>query len=288
MLEARLLCEANLIVTETPQSLPSTSLQAKVALLAVFCACLLGGCTPLEEKRIAQLRHEKGFGTRAEGDATLEDYVGGLDTIQFLISPTELMLPGRERLIELTAAQPIGIDGTIYVPYVGPVYVLGYTETELAALIKTHLRSVFRNEIDLQARIIVSQKFFYGVGEVARKGPQLLQPDMTFFRAMFSVGWTNFANLGRVYLIRPDAEAPLVVDINFREMILTGLTEYNIQMRENDIVYIPPTVLGVVGRVLQRITEPLGLAVRTLFGVAQIRTSYEVATGQRQQIFFRF
>ena len=36
--------------------------------------------------------------------------------------------------------------------------------------------------------------------------------------AVVDSGWTDFANLGRVALIRPDAEHPLVIDINVREM----------------------------------------------------------------------
>lgn len=168
------------------------------------------------------------------------------------------------------------------------MFVLGYTEVELASLVRSELQNAVTFDIDLQCRIITSQKFFYGVGEVLRKGPQRLEPDLTLFRAIFKTGWSNFANLGRVYLIRPDAEAPLVVDVNFREMLMTGLTEDNFQIREHDIIYIPPTFLGLIGRLLQRLTEPVGLAVRTLFGISQIRTSYEVVTGQREQIFFRF
>lgn len=248
----------------------------------------LTACTSFEEKRILQLYHEKGFGTRADGDATREDYVGGLDTIQFLFDQAELLRPGRERLIELTAAQPVGLDGTVFVPYVGPVYVLGKTEAELSGLVQTQLNAVFSEPIDLQVRIILSRKFFYAVGEVARKGPIEMTPDLTFIHAMFTARWTNFANLGRIYLIRPDAEAPLVVDINFREMVTSGRTAANFRIRENDILYVPPTVLGIIGRLLQRVTEPVGLAVRTMFGIAQVRTSYEVVTGEREQLFFRF
>jgi hypothetical protein len=37
------------------------------------------------------------------------------------------------------------------------------------------------------------------------------------------------------------------------------------------------------------VLEPVGLAVRTMLGVAQIRSSYDVVTGERDQnLFFRF
>ncbi len=250
---------------------------------------VLASCGTWEDKRIRELLHEKGFGSRAEGDATRENYVGGRDQVQFLLQPDVLLIPSYERLAELSTPQPVAIDGTIHVPFVGPVYVLGKTEAELVALVKAQLRNAGLTEpIDLEARIVVSQKYFYAIGEVGGKGEKLLMTDMTFFEAMFAVGWTNLANLGRVYLIRPDAEHPLVVDINFREMMTTGLMTANIQMRERDIIYVPPTFLGLLARLLQRILEPIGLAVRTVIGAAQAQSAYEVLSGDRDSVYFRF
>jgi protein involved in polysaccharide export with SLBB domain len=257
--------------------------------ILMLCVALCTACGGYEEKRIRQLLHDKGFGTRAQGDATRENYVGGLDWVQFLLPPNASLQEGAERLAELTALQPVGIDGTIFVPYVGPVYVLGRTETELSALVRTLLRSVVTFPVDLQARIVDSRKWYYAVGEVQLKGRRPMEPDLTLFDALITAQWTNLANLGRVYLIRPDAENPLVVDVNFREMLTTGNTTANIQLRERDIVYVPPTFLGLVARLLQRVLEPVGLAVRTMLGVAQIRSSYDVVTGERDQnLFFRF
>lgn len=274
---------------QTKPVIPSATLSSGVRRCLIAVLACLAACGTFEQQRIAQLLHEKGFGTRAEGDATQEDYIGGQDHIQFLLDPAIALNPAATRLVEMTAIQAPGLDGTIYVPYVGPVYVLGRTETELAALVKSQFAAIFTFPIDLQVRIIDSNKFYYAIGEVNVKGRHRLAPDITFMDAMFDVGWTNFANLGRVYLVRPDAETPLVVDINFREMCLTGFTAANLNMKEHDIIYIPPTFLGLLGRLLQRITEPVGLAVRTLLGLAQIRTSYEVVTGQRDSLYtFRY
>ena len=273
-------------MTDVPTWIP---LWLRLAAIALF-ACLAAGCGSYEEVRIRQLFHEKGFGTRANGDATRENYVGGLDAIQFLLPPEALLQPAAERLAEMTVPQPVAIDGTIFVPYVGPVYVLGKTEAELAALVRAQLRTVLTFDVALQARIRPGSKFFYAIGETGRKGPVPLLPDLTLMDAMFSARWTNLANLGRVYVIRPDAENPLIIDVNFREMLTTGDTTPNIQMRERDILYVPPTFLGLVARLLQRVLEPVGVAVSTLFGVAQARLAYDIATGDSagQPFFFRF
>jgi hypothetical protein len=252
-------------------------------------AFLLGlqGCGSYEDKRIRELLQEKGFGSRAHGDATRENYIGGTDRVQFLMEPGALLDPSWPRLAELSVPQPPAIDGTIFVPYVGPVYVLGMTELEAAAIVNKQLRSMGLPDLGLQARIVGGVKFFYAVGEVSGRGPRVLETDMTFFDAMFRVGWTGLANLGRVYLIRPDAEHPLVVDINFREMITSGLMTANIPMRERDIVYVPPTFLGLLARLLERLLQPLGLAVQSIIGLAEVQNAVDYIRGDAP-LYFRY
>lgn len=248
----------------------------------------LAACGSFEEVRIRQLMHEKGFGTRANGDATRENYVGGRDLIQFLLPPEALLQTGAERLAELTVPQPVGVDGTIFVPFVGPVFVLGKTEAELGALVTAQLRTVLTFELQVQARIKPGNKYFYAIGETGVKGRVPMETDLTLMDAMFIARWSNLANLGRVYLIRPDAENPLVIDVNFREMLTTGDMKPNFQIRERDILYVPPTFLGLIARLFQRLLEPVGLAVRTMLGVAQISTAYDVVTGRQDNLYFRF
>ncbi|HEU4420062.1 MAG TPA: hypothetical protein VFT55_14100, partial [Planctomycetota bacterium] len=117
-------------MTTDPKNL--SSLMRMMLLAALGC---LAACGSFEEKRIRELMVEKGFGSRASGDATRENYVGGLDAVQFRLRPDVLMTPALERLVDRTMPQPVGIDGTIFVPFVGPVYVLGKTEAELTTYV---------------------------------------------------------------------------------------------------------------------------------------------------------
>ncbi len=265
------------------------SLRRWFGALCWLWVAVLAGCGSFEEKRIRELLHEKGFGSRAQGEATRENYVGGLDQVQFLLSPNMALVAGAERLAELTVVQPVGIDGTIFVPYIGPVYVLGMTENQLGDYVTQQLQSVFQKEIGVvQARIVNTRKHFYAIGEVRRgKGRVPMEPDMTLLDAIFLVGWTDLANLGRISLIRPDAENPMVVDVNVREMMTTGYTTANLQIRERDILYVPPTFLGLIARLLERILEPVGLAVRTMLGWADIRSAYDYLTGE-SDFYYRF
>lgn len=255
-------------------------------------SALLAACGTYEEKRIRELTHEKGFGTKAQGDATVENYVAGGDAVHFLMAPDVYQHPAARELFRLTLPQRVSLDGRIQIPYVGAVPVLGMTEAQLTTFVKGLLRSVFNRQIDLQAAIIGESKNIYAFGETRRKGviPMgAIGGDLTVLRATAEIGWTGLANLSRVYLIRPDAEHPLQVEINLHEMITTGYTAMNIQIRENDIIYIPPTFLGLIARILERILAPVAIAVDAMLGIADVRAAYDYATGQsNNSVFFRF
>lgn len=259
-------------------------------LLASLCAGF-ASCRGYEEKQIRELFHEKGFGSRAQGDATVENYVAGGDSVVFLIPSIAYQDPAASELARLALPQTLSIDGRIMIPYAGTVQVLGLTESQLATLVKGLLRGVFPYEIDLQARIVGESKNVYAIGESARKGVIPLAPlgaDLTFLKACMSIGWTPLANLSRVQLIRPDAEHPLVVEVDLYRMMTSGYTQRNIRIRENDIVYFPPTFLGMVARILERALQPVNVAVQTMLGLANIRWGWDFATGQTNQYFYRF
>jgi protein involved in polysaccharide export with SLBB domain len=259
----------------------------------IALVALLTACSSYETKRVRELLIEKGFGSRAQGDATVENYVAGGDLIAFILPPQAYQDPASQQLYRLTLPQPVSIDGRIHIPYIGPVPVLGLTAPQLSTLVRSLLREQFQYEIDVQATITGLSKNVYAFGETLRKGvvpiggPDL-PPDLTLLRAISVIGWTGLANLSRVYVIRPDAEHPLHVEVNVYEMITTGRTRYNLQLRENDIIYIPPTFLGLIARILERAFAPIAVAVDAMFGVANLRGAFDYVTGRSDVFYYRF
>ncbi|MBK8977564.1 MAG: polysaccharide biosynthesis/export family protein [Planctomycetes bacterium] len=261
----------------TPDQRADQCSRALALLAAAFVALLAVGCTSVEDARIRQLLHEKGFGTRAEGVATAENYVGGGDLVQFIVDPDVYQLPGQEQLYILANAQPVGLDGTIFVPYIGSVYVLGLTEQSLSNMVSQLLAGIFTAPIQVQARIISRGKGFYMFGEVtqAARFVPLTKADMTLLEVIARAPITDLANMGRVKVIKPDAQNPLVVVVNVREMIETGNTTYNLRIDDNDIIYIPPTFLGHIARFLEKLLQPLNRVVGSALGIATIRSTYD-------------
>jgi len=290
--KARLLTCSRLGSSESdPLTSILTSSPVVRCLLAAF-AMVVTACGGVEEKRIRELLNEKGFGTRAQGIATLENYVSGGDAVVFFLEPAMLVQPGYEQLALLSTPQQVGIDGTIYIPYVGNVMVLGLTELELDKLVETQLQGFYNVRLPpIRSRIINLGKAFYVFGEALRKGRMpMVKGDMTILEALATVGTTPLANIGRVQLIRPDAQNPLVMEVNFREMVLTGNTTYNVLLQDNDILYIPPTLIGMITRFIEKLLQPLNVIVGGMFGLASARWSYEILTDDdlNNQGFFRF
>lgn len=258
-------------------------------LLLLTLLTSLTSCASYEEKAIRQLLNEKGFGTRAEGRATLENYVAGGDGIVFVMDPITLASPGAERLVLLSQVQQVGLDGTILLPYVGPVMVLGLTERELKRLVESQLGTLFNLELRVEARIVDFGKAFFSFGEVGNKGRvRIAKADLTLLEAVTLIQPTALANMGRVRLIKPDAENPQVIEVNIRQMIQTGNTRYNLPVEENDFIYIPPTWIGGLARFIEKLVQPIGVAVQSLIGLATIRASYDVLRGEQSQLFFRY
>ncbi len=251
--------------------------------LVAFLLLLLASCTGVEEKRIRELLNEKGFGTRAQGIATVENYVSGGDAVVFFLDPGQVIQPGMEQLAALTQAQAVGIDGTIHVPYVGNVPALGLTEPELEDLVGEQLQALYSQPIRLTARIVNQGKAFYVFGEAIAKGRlPMVKGDLTVLEAVATVGVTSLANIGRVHVIRPDAQNPLVMEINFREMVLTGNTTYNVLLQDNDIIYIPPTFFGTLTRFIQKMLEPVSAIVNAMFGFASLQSTYDYLVGNTE------
>lgn len=265
--------------------------KGKIHGLSVVCAHLLLllmiSCTAIEEKRIRQLLNEKGFGGRAQGIATIENYVAGRDLVGFIIRPEIYQQPGAESLFLLSSPQPVGIDGTILIPHVGPVYVLGLTEREIKNLVETQLGEIFNFPITVQPRIVNRGKVIYLFGEIrgVNKIP-LLEADLTLLELLATVPLSALANWGRIQLIRPDAENPMVMVINVREMILTGNTTYNIPLQDNDIIYVPPTFIGHLTRFVEKLLLPLSAGVNALFGLARAEAAYDFVFNDEKDFFF--
>ncbi len=255
-------------------------------LMLAFATMALPSCASVPSKRVQELLVRKGFGKRASGDAQVANYATVRAQIQFFVSPELLADPAFADLVLLAVQpQPVTVDGTIYIPGYGPSYVLGMTGPEIGALVTEQLQAFYKPKIRIRARILAAPRLFWVLGETLAPGFREFIGDLTVAEAVLMSPRSPVANIGKIRLIRADPKNPLVVTINLHEIVVYGYSTYNLNIKENDIIYIPPTFFGQVSRFIERLTYPLTTVLSVLFQYQTLDFHYKVLTGD-QEFFF--
>ena len=217
----------------------------------------LAGCSStIEDKRILQYLNQNGFGKRYVGNAQEQNYVSIGDTIQFF---------DQYNPDDIKGTQVVDIDGTILLPEAGSVWVAGYTRSELESYLTQKLAPYFV-ETDVKVNIKTGgKKVFYVMGQVRRPGPQPYTGDITIFEAVMAAAPEEFgANLGRVKLIRADPRDPVIITVDVTALWSKGDSTYNVQVKEYDIIYVPPTLLQSLADIVSGVFVPVTSVLRDI------------------------
>jgi polysaccharide biosynthesis/export protein len=76
-------------------------------------------------------------------------------------------------------------------------------------------------------------------GEVLHTGAMPLLPNMTMLQALAAAGFTQFANLKGIYVLRIENGKQVKLPFNYRQVIKGNHPEQNIQLRPGDTVVVP-------------------------------------------------
>lgn len=216
--------------------------------------------TTVPDKRVLQYLNQQGFGKRYTGNAQEQNYVTIGDSIQFV----DTFNP------EVRGTEVVDIDGTIVVPEAGTVFVAGMTRSELESYLTQKLSPYF---VETDVKVLIRTgggKVYYVLGEIQAEGIKQYRGDTTLFEAVLAAGPAPYtANLGRIQLIRADPRDPLILTLNMQRMLETGDSTFNVQIREYDIIYVPPTFLkqiaDLISSILVPILSPLRAVLQSIF-----------------------
>jgi polysaccharide biosynthesis/export protein len=141
---------------------------------------------------------------------------------------------------ELTRSVPVRPDGKISLPLLNDVQAAGLTPMQLAAEITTKLKKYVA---DPQVTVVVSQinsQRVYILGEVTRAGAFPLLPGMTVLEALSSAGgFTIFANVKKIYVLRKVDGKPEKYPFNYKDVIHGKATDQNISLKAGDTIVVP-------------------------------------------------
>ncbi len=188
---------------------------------------------------------------------------------------------------EFSGSFSVGIEGRITMEMIGDVMIAGLTTDQVKRKFENKLSTFLREpNVNVSIGRIVSKKF-YAAALDTQGGGYLVKAipytgDTTLFDVWVAMGSPSslLQDECHVKVIRGDPRRPQVRTINVREMLVGGYTGGNIQIRPNDIVYVPPTFWGSLNRVLTGISVPFTGLFRISSTIEQSDRAWRVLKGE--------
>jgi protein involved in polysaccharide export with SLBB domain len=227
-----------------------------IVVILSLLTIILTGCFSSHPKDI------EAFLKPYEVDVTAKSYV--------LLPPDEIEIHCSKVPEIHLQRQRIRPDGNVTFENLGSIPVAGKTPEEVADILRTKVSELYAltgdKPIDVQIAAYQS-KLFYVLGEVDRPGPQVYTGRDTVLRALATTVPTVLAWKERVQVIRPSVDKsirPKIFEVNFDRMIAHGDASKDVLLQEGDIIYVPPTILASVGKLVQEIVTPISTTASTI------------------------
>lgn len=140
---------------------------------------------------------------------------------------------------DLSETLPVRPDGKISMPLLNDVPAAGLTPLQLKDSITEKLRKYISDpRVTVVVTAMNSQRVFV-TGEVVRSGPIQLLPHMTVLQALSQAGFTQFANLKAIYLLRTQNGRQEKIPFNYKDVVKGNHPEQNILLKPGDTLVVP-------------------------------------------------
>jgi polysaccharide biosynthesis/export protein len=140
---------------------------------------------------------------------------------------------------DLTETLPVRPDGKISMPLLNDVQAAGLTPIQLKDSLTEKLKKYISDpRVTVVVTAMNSRRIFVS-GEVVHSGPMALLPHMTILQALSQAGFTQFANLKNIYLLRTENGEQKKYPFNYKDVIKGNHPEQNFQLKPGDTVVVP-------------------------------------------------
>jgi polysaccharide export outer membrane protein len=162
------------------------------------------------------------------------------DDPNYVIGPQDVLDISVWKEPELTRPVPVRPDGKISMPLLNDVQAAGKTPLQLAADITAGLKKFVTDpQVTIIVTTINSQRVFIR-GEVNRAGAYPLLPNMTVLQALSSAGgFTIYANLKKIYLLRVEDGKQVKHPFNYKDVLAGKAADQNIMVKAGDTIVVP-------------------------------------------------
>jgi len=141
---------------------------------------------------------------------------------------------------QLTRTVPVRPDGKITLPLLNDVQAAGLTPMELAGVISEQLKKYINNPQVTVSVTEINSRRVYVTGEVSKAGAYALLPRMTVLQALSSSGgFTQFARVKNIYVLRTENGKQVKMPFNYKEAVRGINPEQNIELLPGDVIVVP-------------------------------------------------
>ena len=141
---------------------------------------------------------------------------------------------------EISRTIPVRPDGKISLPLLNDVQAAGLTAIQLGNAIHDGLTKYLNNPQVTVTVTEINSRRVYITGEVIRAGALPLLPDMTVLQALSSAGgFTQFAKLKSIYVLRNEGGKQIKLPFNYKEVVKGKNQEQNILLLPGDVIVVP-------------------------------------------------
>jgi polysaccharide biosynthesis/export protein len=140
---------------------------------------------------------------------------------------------------DLTVALPVRPDGKISLPLLNDIPAAGLTPMQLKDSITEKLKKYMSDpRVTVVVTAMNSRRIFL-TGEVLHPGTTPLLPNMTVLQALSTGGFTQFADLKGIYVLRMQNGRQVKFPFNYKDVVKGHHPEENIMLRPGDQIVVP-------------------------------------------------
>jgi polysaccharide export outer membrane protein len=140
---------------------------------------------------------------------------------------------------DLTTSLPVRPDGKISLPLLNDVPAAGLTPMQLADSITEKLKKYIADPRVTVVVTAMNSRRIYVLGEVLHTGAVPLLPNMTVLQALATAGFTQFANVKGIYVLRTENGKQVKLPFNYKQVVKGADPRQNIALKPGDTVVVP-------------------------------------------------
>ena len=202
----------------------------------IFSACIILSAEQVRGQQTPPLSNQATEGTTASSQPVQSVSVDAA----YKIGPQDVLRVDVWKETEISRTVPVRPDGKISLPLLNDVQAAGLSPIQLANSIATGLKKFITNpQVTVGVTEINSRRIFV-TGEVSHAGAFPLIPNMTVLQALSSAGgFTQFARLKNIYVLRMEDGVQVKHPFNYKEAIAGKRPEQNIVLQAGDVIIVP-------------------------------------------------